>query len=919
MQNLTQKSIKESFSLKSPLLVLLLTLWSLAAYSMEPRELKTEHKKDPLGIDVVLPRFSWKIYSNIPNQEQSAYQIIVASTPRLLNPRRADLWDSDKVSSSKSVLVEYNGKPLGSKQKAWWMVRVWDKNGKAGKWSAPAYFETGMLSHGDWVADWIKTAIKFDEYSYPAPHFRKEFSVNKSILSARLYCSAKGLYEFYLNGEKVGDQVLTPGYTSYETRLQYQVYDVTEQLRNGTNAAGIILGNGWHRAFNPNGRPMPDVWDVEVIAQLEVTFTDGSVQVISTDESWKSSTGPVLRSEIFFGEIYDARLEMDGWARHDFNDSQWKGVVKTDSQKNNLVGSISEPMRKIETLKPVKVIYTPEGDTVLDMGQNMVGWCRLQLNVPAGTQITLRHAEVLDKDGNFYTTNLRAAAQKVIYTAKGQPNEIYEPRFTFQGFRFVAISGYPGEVTTDLLQGVVVHSDLAVTGTFSCNEPLINQLQHNILWGQKGNFVDVPTDCPQRDERLGWTGDAQVFAPTACYNMHSPAFFTKWLRDLAADQHEDGAVPHVIPNSLDRGGAHGWADAATIVPWNVYLNYGDHRILSDQYQSMKAWVEYIRKEAGERYLWFPRERQFGDWLAFATTRSDYPGATTDKDFLANCYFYHSTGLLRKAAEITGKTAEAKAYADLQEKIKTAFNKEYVTPKGRLSSNTQTAYVVALSFGLLPESLEKSAAQRLAADVNTFGHITTGFLGTADICHVLTKYGYLAEAYKLLYRKDYPSWLYPVTKDATTIWERWDGIKPDGSFQNPGMNSFNHYAYGAVGDWLYKVVAGINPNPEQPGYKHIIIKPHPFGEMNDVKASHESPYGNISSEWKLENGKFTLTVVVPVNTKADILVPVSNGGLKMNGKAIESTSVDRVGNIPYTFVKTQVGSGQYTFETSLQLD
>jgi alpha-L-rhamnosidase len=443
-------------------------------------------------------------------------------------------------------------------------------------------------------------------------------------------------------------------------------------------------------------------------------------------------------------------------------------------------------------------------------------------------------------------------------------------------------------------------------------------LQHNIIWGQKGNFLDVPTDCPQRNERLGWTGDAQVFAPTACFNMQCGAFYTRWLKDLAADQHEDGAVPWVVPNVLGRGEAHGWADAALIVPWNVYLYYGDKRILEEQYESMKGWVEYLRGQSGDSYLWKPKERQFGDWLSFATTRSDYPGATTDKDLTATAYFYHSTNLLGKTAEILGKKEDATKYKSLQGKIKEAFNKEYVTPNGRLSSNTQTAYVVALSFGLLPENMEKPAAERLAADVKSFGHITTGFLGTADICHILSKYGYLDEAYMLLYRKDYPSWLYPVTRDATTIWERWDGIKPDGTFQNAGMNSFNHYAYGAVGDWLYRVVAGINPDPQTPGFKKIIVKPHPGNAMNNVSASHESSYGTIKSEWLIKDNTLSLKVTIPANTSAEVFVPSTGRSLSINGKVADANELVKDTGLRYHFLKAELESGSYELVTEFGL-
>ena len=876
---------------------------------------RCEYKKNPLGLGDLNPRLSWKIYSDETNQMQRAYQVLVATSPKLLDPDKYDLWNSQKVSSAQSILINYEGKALESGLKCYWTVRIWDKEDKVTKWSEPASFEMGLLNPDDWQADWIKTSIVFDEYSYPSPLFRKEFDVAKKVKSARLYCTSLGLYEFYLNGKRVGNELFTPGWTSFEKRLQYQVYDVTEMINNGDNVAGIILGNGWYRAFRPNSNQMQNIKDLEVLAQIEIEFNDGTKQIINTNNSWKSSTGAILKSEIYNGEIYDARLEKLGWSNPGFDDRNWKGVLTTQTKKDQIVSSVSEPIRKIEEIDPVEIIYTPEGDTVLDMGQNMVGWCRLQLECPKGTTIKLRHAEVLDQNGNFYTTNLRSAKQEIVYTCKGGGPEVYEPRFTFQGFRYVAISGYPKAVTKDIITGVVIHSDLEPTGTFSCNNELINQLQHNIVWGQKGNFVDVPTDCPQRNERLGWTGDAQVFASTSCYNMQSAAFWTKWLYDLAADQHEDGAVPHVIPNVLQRGGSSGWADAAVVVPWVVYRSYGDVRILEQQYGSMKSWVEFMREQAGDNYIYKPKDRQFGDWLAFATTRSDYPGATTDKDFLSTAYYYHSVNLLCQTAKILGKTKDVTDYQSLQEKIKEAFNKEYVTPNGRLSSNTQTAYVVALTFGLLLPELEKIAAERLAEDVRQFGHITTGFLGTADICHTLSKYGYLDEAYTLLYREEYPSWLYPVTKGATTIWERWDGIKPDGTFQNPGMNSFNHYAYGAVGDWLYKVVGGINTDDELPGYKRIVICPHPGQVMNDVKTSHESPYGTIISEWEVKDNILRLTVEIPANTSSEVFVPTTGKTFTVNRKMEESKEVINQQGLSYHFLKTEIGSGRYIFETS----
>ncbi len=609
------------------LLSVVLSTSASAAKTIEVKELKCEYFNNPLGINETHPRLSWILESTVEGQVQSAYQVLVATSPSNLSEKKADLWNSDKVESDQSIQVKYAGKELSSRDLCWWKIKVWDKDGKASSWSEPASFEIGLLEAADWKADWIKSSIQFDEIYHASPMLRKEFELGKAIESARLYISTLGLYVAEINGKRVGDQVLTPGWTSFQNRVQYQTYDVSSMLNTGENAVGIVLGNGWYRAFRPNNKDIDGFGQksLDAMAQLEVTYTDGSKEIITTDNSWKSSTGPIVKSSIYDGETRDARLEQPGWSSAGFSDSDWLGVETVNNSKELLVYPASPPMRRIEEITPIEILVTPQGDTVLDMGQNMVGWIKLKVDCPEGTTITLRHAEVLDKEGNFYITNLRRAAQINTYICKGGGTEVFEPSFTFQGFRFVDISGYPGEVTKEMVTGVVVHSDMDKRGTFSCNNELINQLQHNIVWGQKGNFVDVPTDCPQRDERLGWTGDCQAFAPTACYNMDCAGFYTKWLKDLALDQHEDGAVPHVIPNVLGRGSAHGWQDAAVIVPWVVYQYYGDVQILEEQYESMKALVGFMRREAGDAYIWVPKERQFGDWLAFATTRSDYPG------------------------------------------------------------------------------------------------------------------------------------------------------------------------------------------------------------------------------------------------------------------------------------------------------
>ena len=735
-----------------------------------------------------------------------------------------------------------------------------------------------------------------------------------------------GLYQLKLNGKRVGDQYFTPGWTAYDFRFQYQTYDVTAQLKPGKNCVGALLGDGWFRGYMAWGNNHNSYGaKTALLAQLVITYKDGKQQIIGTNADWKATTGPILMSDIYNGETYDARMERTGWSDATYDDKDWKGVTLLETPKQALVAPAGPPVRAIQEIKPVKLIKTPDGDTVLDMGQNMVGWVRFHVTAPAGTTITLRHAEVLDKNGNLYTANLRAAKETIHYTAKGQGVETFEPHFTFQGFRYVAVSGWPGEPPLDAFTGVVVHSAIDPSSTFETSSAMLNQLQHNIIWGQKGNFVDVPTDCPQRDERLGWTGDAEVFAQTASFNHDSAAFYTKWLKDVALDQQDNGAVPDVIPNVLThktrQGGSAsaGWADVATVVPWTVYLSYGDRRLLEAQYPSMKAWVEFMRRAAGEKYLW-NTGATYGDWLAFAATDSDYPGATTDKDLIQTAYFAHSTDLLRASAEVLGKKEDAEFYSGLLEHIRAAFQKEFVTPNGRLSSNTQTAYALALAFDLLPESQRQQAADRLAADVRHFQHLTTGFLGTPVLCKELSDYGHLDEAYMLLNRKEYPSWLYPITKGATTIWERWDGIKPDGTFQDPGMNSFNHYAYGAIGDWMYRVIAGINLDPKQPGYKHILIQPRPGGGLTFAKGSVHSMYGTVASAWELNGGKMMLHVDVPANTTATVRLPKAKlEQVTESGKALQSNSGISSSRQSDDAVVVEVGSGNYVFsyESSAQ--
>ncbi|MBI3717945.1 MAG: family 78 glycoside hydrolase catalytic domain [Sphingobacteriales bacterium] len=889
---------------KSLVFIVCLLFFSIAFSQVTVSDLLCNNLKNPVGIGTAKPRFSWQLNSTQRNVKQAAYEIKVSNGKEVV-------WSSGKINSDKSVMVDYAGKSLQSGKKYNWQVRVWDNNGKASAWSSLASFQTALLDKAEWKAKWITPSYEEDALR-ASPLFRKEFSSAKKIVNATAYITSHGLYEAQINGQRVGDAYLTPGWTAYKKRLQFQAYDVTGLLKNGNNAIGVTLGSGWYRGIigftnsvNVYGK------DIALLFQLVITYSDGSTESIVSDESWKSSTGSIVYAEIYNGETIDARKEKKGWALPGYNDAAWSSAKVADFSKDVLVAEENEPVKKHETFKPVKIFTTPKGEKVLDFGQNLVGWVMLKAKGNAGDKIVLSHAEVLDKYGNFYTDNLREAKAQDAYILKGGEEESFEPHFTWQGFRYIRIEGYPGEIKPENFTAVALYSDMQPTGTFTSSNPLINQLQHNIQWGQKGNFLDVPTDCPQRDERLGWTGDAQVFSRTASFNMNVHSFFSKWLKDVDADQ-QKGVVPFVIPNVLGAAiSSAGWADVATIIPWNMYLAYGDKQILENQYSSMKAYVESIRAIAKDN-LW-NSGFHFGDWL-FYRPEDDNDGraAVTDKYLIAQCFYANSTQLLINAANVLGKTDEVNNYTALLSKIKEAFNKEYVTNNGRLVSSTQTAYVLALNFDMLPEALREQAAKRLAENVKSYGnHLTTGFLGTPYLCHVLTRYGYTDVAYKLLLQETYPSWLYPVKMGATTIWERWDGQKPDSTFQTPGMNSFNHYSYGAIGDWMYRKMVGLDTYEDGVGYKHIKVKPYIGGGLTAASASLQTYYGKLSSGWKVNADNITMDVEIPANTTATIYIPADNAeAITEGGKPLTAVADIKIVGKEENYVVVNVGSGTY---------
>ncbi|WP_163539909.1 alpha-L-rhamnosidase [Gracilibacillus sp. YIM 98692] len=876
---------------------------------LEVYDVRCEYQQNPIGIDVREPRISWKLRSDQRNVKQASYQLQVAKDEKF-----ADIiWDSQQVASDENLHIVLSDIDFHSRTRYFVRVKATDKNGNVSEWSDITFFEFGLVDASEWQANWITPPI--DINGEPCPKLATTFSTKGKVKRARIYATALGLYELQLNGQRVGEDYFTPGWTSYQSRLQYQTYDVTELLLDGINKWTGLLGNGWYKgnlAWEGEREIFGD--RLALLAQLHLEYEDGSEQVVKTDESWQVAESAIQMSEIYHGETYDSRIKEDNW----------QPVETLDHTKNILVAQENEPVRKIETIKPKELLTTPNGETVIDFGQNMVGWVAFDIEGESGQTVEIKHAEILDGEGNFYTANLRTAKQTNHYIISGNGKETFEPHFSFQGFRYVQLIGFKeNQLNLENFRGIVLHSDMEMTGDFQCSDPIINQLQHNILWGLKGNFLDVPTDCPQRDERLGWTGDAQMFIRTASYLANVGPFFTKWLRDLEADQEDDGGVPFVVPNVLDTMeephehtqprpfSSAAWGDAAVICPWTLYIAYGDKRILAEQYNSMKAWVAYIKSQGENPYLW-NTGFHFGDWLALDAKPDSYVGAT-DRPYVATAFFAYSTSLVKRIAKILDREEDYHYYAELETNIIQAFTDEFVTPNGKIAVPTQTGQILALMFDLVDSKAKTRAVEKLQELLEeTDYHLTTGFVGTPYLNHVLTENGMNDAAYKLLFQKDYPSWLYQITKGATTIWEHWDGIKEDGSFWSTDMNSFNHYAYGAIGDWLYRKVAGLELDEEVPGFKQFTVKPYVGEGLDWTEATLESMYGEIKSAWKKdEAGNMQLEVNVPVNTSATIkLLEADPNSVRESGKKLaEADGVLQVTKQADEIAIT-LGSGNY---------
>ncbi|MEN0022831.1 MAG: glycoside hydrolase family 78 protein [Microbacterium sp.] len=834
-----------------------------------------EHHREPLGIGEAAPRLSWFVESAPADWTQTEYRVEIETGGSV---------QSFDIASDDQVLVAWPAAPLPSRGRA--SVRI-SVRGADGPWSEPgpwATVETGLLSPSDWSAGpvgaiWNENPLRDDRR---ASLVRRGFAVRPGLVRARLYATAHGLYQAEINGARVGTDVLSPGWTVYRERLRYYTYDVTDLLREGENAIGAWLGDGWYRGRLGWRGGFRNVFgdDLSFLGQLELFYADGTSQTVATDTRWKAAPSPILHSGLYDGEVYDAREEQPGWSSPGFDDSGWDRVQLRRRDPATLVAPTGPPVRVTEEVAPIAVLYTPSGRRILDFGQNLVGVVRVRAIGEAGTTVTLRTAEVM-QDGELYTRPLRDAASTDAYTFAGRAEgEEWEPRFTFHGFRYVEVDGWPGDLDVDVANGAliarVLHTDMERTGWFSSSNPQLDKLHSNVVWGMRGNFVDLPTDCPQRDERLGWTGDIQVFTPAASFLYDSSGMLAGWLRDLSAEQLPDGTVPWYVPVipadtmwTPQRPGA-AWGDAATIVPWTLHRRFADAGVLRDQYDSARAWVDLQADIAGPSRLW-NTGFQLGDWLDPAAPPQDPADALTDRYLVASGYFARSARLVADMAATLGESADAAHYGVIADEAKAAFIGAYVDGDGRMTSDAQTAYALALEFDLMPDGLRSAAAARLAELVRAGGNrIATGFVGTPLVTDALSGNGQLDAAYDLLLEEECPSWLYQVGMGATTVWERWDSMRPDGTVNPGSMTSFNHYALGAVVDWMHRVVAGLAP--DAPGYRRIRVAPRPGGGLTSASARHRTPFGMAEVSWRVADGILHVTAEIPVGATAVLDLP-----------------------------------------------
>lgn len=907
--------------------------------TLQAVRLRTEYLEDPLGIDTLAPRLGWTLSdaNGRRGAALTAYRILAASSPERLAADEGDLWDSGIVESAVTAHIRYDGAALCAEQQVWWKVRIRDERGEWGAWSDSARWTIGLLSRSEWEGCWIGRKIgrkPTREQPLPAVYLRRRFASRAGVRRAIVYATALGLYRLHLNGLRIGRDALAPEWTDYHVRVQYQTYDVTELLQEGDNALAVMLGHGWYTGYIGMYGYQKYGMDPSFLLQLNIEYEDGSTQSVCTDETWRASYGPIVAADIQMGETHDARLAEPEWEAPAFDDAAWSPATRMYDYRGLVVPQMSPPIRVTQELAPAEVRLLSDGRAIVDMGQMTSGYLRVVFEAAEGVQYTLRYAEALDEQGELYTANLRYARQTDAYICAGDGRETFEPLFTYHGYRYVEISGGPAPKPEDIV-GVVVHSALPEVGSLETSDPLVNRLLSNIRWTQRANYMSVPTDCPQRDERHGWTGDAQIFARTAAYNMDVSAFLAKWLTDLDDGQRPTGAYTDFAPfifgpkTEFDNDftythtASSGWADAPPIIAKLLHELYGDREVLRRHYPALKRWMDFnetlypdgIRRDAP----------QYGDWLSLPERPYEEAKAelgwlidslsTTPYDVFGTAYYANGAAIMADIARELGEHADAARYGELHSRIKAAFAREFVAEDGRIKGDTQTVYAMALAWDLLPPERREAAMARLTVKVESAGVMAaTGFHGTRLLMDVLSDGGREDLAFGLLTRKAYPSWLYSVLQGATTIWERWDGWTEERGFQRPGMNSLCHYAFGAVGEWIYKHVGGIAPDPSAPGFGRAILRPRPLGGFTWARCGYDSIRGRYEVDWRLgDGGALELAVTVPAGGEAIVHVPADAGTavLESGASAAEAEGVEARGRIG-DCETYRVASGRYFF-------
>jgi alpha-L-rhamnosidase len=896
--------------------------------------LRCEYLKNPVGIDTRVPRFSWELTGEERNLYQSAYQLLIASSPDILDHDKADIWNSGRIKSTENIQVEYKGKSLNSSTRYYWKVRIWNRKGRVTPYSEISWFETALLDPADWKAQWIgdgREAPESEAEMYldnPNPLLRREFKVAKEIKSARLYITGLGYYEAYLNGNKVGDHLLDPGWTNYGKRIQYLTYDITEMIQEGDNAIGVILGNGWYNPlplylFNRlNLRNVLTIGQPKVLAQLLILYNDGTDKVIISDESWKAGKGPILMNSVYLGEKYDARLEQDGWSKPGFDDSEWTSAVKTESPGGKLVIENQPPIRITRIVKPVSITEPKKGVYIFDMGQNFAGCARIKVKGPAGTVVQLRYGELLHEDGtlNDRTTiachimedwyyqqregHPKNARQIDTYIMKGSGEEVYNPRFTFHGFRYIEVTGFPGKPTLEALEGLRMNSDLPVVGEFECSNKLFNKIQENAQWTFLSNVFSVESDCPGR-EKFGYGGDMVTACEAYIDNYDMSGFYTKAVQDFQDDQHPSGGMPECAPyNGINDGGLTddtgpiGWMLAYPFLQDRLYRYYGDKRLLEDQYENTVRLVEFIRQHAPDNTL----GKGISDHESLA------PKSTR---ITSTAFYYHHVLMLSEFAGILKKYDDQKKYAALADEIKKAFIEKFVLEgTGKVDAEIQASEATALYYDLLPESDRYAALDILEKDIleKNNGHLSTGIFGTKMMYDVFRMYERNDLGFIITNQKTFPGYGYMIENGGTTIWESWEG----------GNISYNHPMFGSVSDWFFKALGGIYPSEQAIGFNPFIIKPSAVSDIEWVNCRYQSIRGEIISNWHIENNIFYLDASVPGNTTASIFIPaISKESVFESDKPATNAKSIKFIQFKNNYAEFEAGSGSYHFRSALK--